>query len=140
MTNIAAPGPNRDDYALLLARVFMASLFLFSGIEKVYDPGGAAAFAASGGIPFASVLMPFAIAFELAAGLALVLGWRVREAAIALTVWLGVLGPLFHQFWHAPPAIWQMMIDDFFHHFVMIGGMIYVAVFGPGRIALRPHR
>lgn len=132
--------PASDDYALLLARIFMAALFLFSGVEKAFDFHGAAAFAASGGIPYATVLMPFAIAVELLAGLALLLGWRTREAAILLAIWLGVLGPLFHQFWHAPPALWQQAIDDFFHHFVMLGGMIYVAVFGPGRIALRPHR
>jgi len=129
-----------QDYALLLARIFMASLFLWSGAEKLFDLHGAAGFAASRGVPFASALMPAAIALELLAGLALVLGWRVREAAIVLVVWMGVLGPWFHQFWNAPPQLWQMVIDDFFHHFVMIGGMIYVAVFGPGRIALRPTR
>ena len=32
------------------------------------------------------------------------------------------------------------MIDDFFHHVVMVGGMIYVAVFGAGSIALGAGR
>lgn len=118
----------------------MAALFLFSGVEKTFDFHGATVFAASGGIPFAVMLMPFAIAVELIAGLALLLGWHVRAAAIVLAIWLGILGPLFHQFWHAPPQIWQMMVDDFFHHFVMLGGMIYVAVSGPGRIALHSSR
>jgi uncharacterized membrane protein YphA (DoxX/SURF4 family) len=31
-----------------------------------------------------------------------------------------------------PAAEWQMMIDSFFHHFVMVGGFMYVAVFGDG--------
>lgn len=124
------------DIWLLVARVLMASLFLWSGIEKVFDLHGAAAFAASGGIPFASELMPLAIILELACSLALILGWKTRPAAIALALWMVVLGPMFHQFWNAPPDRWQQAIDDFFHHFVMIGGMIYIAVFGPGSLSV----
>jgi putative oxidoreductase len=77
--------------------------------------------------------MPLAALFEVATGVMLVTGWRAREAAAALAVWLIVLGPLFHQFWNAPAELWQQSVDTFFHHFVMFGGMIYVAVFGPGR-------
>jgi putative oxidoreductase len=71
--------------------------------------------------------------FEIGAGLMLVTGWRAREAAAALAAWIIVLGPLFHQFWNETPQMWQYTIDSFFHHFVMFGGMIYVAVFGPGK-------
>ena len=127
---------NLRNGALLLARLCLASLFLWSGIEKAGDPSGAAAFAAQHGVPFARAAMPLAAIFELAAGAMLVIGWRTRLAAAALGAWILVLGPWFHQFWNAPPALWQLMIDDFFHHFVMLGGMIYVTVFGPGALSL----
>ena len=127
--------PTRNDYALLLARLCMASLFLWAGIEKALDLHGAAGFAASRGVPFAVQLIPLAALLELGCGLMLVAGWGARSAAAILALWMLVLGPWFHAFWNAPPPLWQMMIDDFFHHFVMIGGMIYVMVFGPGRIA-----
>ena len=105
----------RADIALLVARLLMASLFLWSGIEKIIDLKGAAGFAASGGIPFALQLMPLAIIFELACSLALILGWQTRLAALALAVWMIILGPMFHQFWSAPPDRWQESIDGFFH-------------------------
>ena len=126
----------RRDAALLVARVCMASLFLWSGLEKAASPAGAAVFAASHGVPFAGALTPLAAVFELAAGLMLVTGWRAREAAAALALWILVLGPWFHPFWSASPPQWQGMIDDFFHHFVMLGGMIYLVVFGPGALAV----
>jgi putative oxidoreductase len=121
------------DAALFVARLGMASLFLFSGTQKLMNLQGAASWAASQGVPFAHQLMPLAAAFEIISGLMLVTGWRTHEAAAALAVWILILGPWFHQFWNAPPQMWQGMIDDFFHHFVMFGGMVYVAVFGPGR-------
>ena len=122
----------RQNAALFVARLGLASLFLFSGMQKLTQLPGAIAWASSIGVPFASVAMPFAGLFEVVTGSMLVTGWRAREAAVALALWIIVLGPLFHQFWNAPPQIWQGMIDDFFHHLVMFGGMIYVAVFGPG--------
>jgi putative oxidoreductase len=129
-----------ESVALLVARVFLASLFVWSGVEKALDIHGAAQFAASHGIPFALQLMPLAAALEIGCAVMLVTGWRARSAALILAVWMLVLGPWFHPFWNAPPEQWQVMIDDFFHHIVMIGGMIYVAVCGPGGIALPLNR
>ena len=121
-----------QDAALFVARLCLASLFLWSGSQKFMNLQGAGQWAASQGVPFAVQLMPLAALFEVVAGLMLVTGWRAREAAAALATWIIVLGPLFHQFWNAPPQMWQVVVDDFFHHFVMFGGMVYVAVFGPG--------
>ena len=121
-----------QDAALFVARVCLASLFLFSGGEKLTSMSGAIEWAASNGVPFAHLSMPLAALFEVATGLMLVAGWRARETAAALAVWIIVLGPLFHQFWNASPQLWQESVDNFFHHLVMLGGMVYVVVFGPG--------
>jgi putative oxidoreductase len=128
--------PVRQEAALLVARIGLASLFLFSGCQKLTHLQGAAHWAASQGVPFASLLMPLAGLFEVASALMLIAGWHARQAAAALAAWIIVLGPLFHRFWDAPPQLWQIEIDDLFHHFVMFGGMIYVAVFGPGSWSL----
>ncbi|MDB6012218.1 MAG: DoxX family protein [Gammaproteobacteria bacterium] len=124
--------PAKQAAALLVARVGLASLFLFSGCQKLMHLQGAAQWAASQGVPFASLLMPLAGLFEVASAVMLITGWHARRAAAALAAWIIVLGPLFHRFWEAPPQLWQIEIDDLFHHFVMFGGMIYVAVIGPG--------
>ncbi|MDB5675699.1 MAG: DoxX family protein [Sphingomonas bacterium] len=118
--------------ALLVARLCLASLFLFSGGEKLTSMSGAIQWAASSGVPVAQLAMPLAALFEVTAGLLLATGWRAREAASALALWIIILGPLFHQFWKVPPQLWQESIDSFFHHLVMFGGMVYVAIFGPG--------
>ena len=126
----------RQDLVLLLARVFMSSLFVFSGLEKLTDYDGVIAFAAFHHVPAARWLMPLAIAFELGAAGAILTGWQTRAAASALTLWILVLGVWFHPFWAVPPAMWQVSIDDFFHHFVMAGGFVLLAVIGPGRLSV----
>jgi len=124
--------PAKQEAALLVARIGLASLFLFSGCQKLVHLQGAAQWGASQGVPLAWLLMPLAGLFEVASAVMLVTGWHARQAAAALAAWIIVLGPLFHRFWDAPPQLWQVVIDDLFHHFVMFGGMIYVAVFGVG--------
>jgi putative oxidoreductase len=133
MTRFPNPGLYAgQDAALFVARLCLASLFLFSGGEKLTSMPGAVQWASSVGVPFAHVWMPLAAMFEVSAGLMLATGWRAREAAAALAVWIIILGPLFHQFWNVPPQLWQESVDNFFHHLVMFGGMVYVAAFGPG--------
>jgi putative oxidoreductase len=130
----------RQNLALLVARLGMASLFLFSGSEKLIDAAGAAEFAASFGVPLAAYTVPIAAIFEIGCALTIASGWHARSAAVALALWMTVLNPWFHPFWKVPPQVWQLIIDSFFHHFVMIGGMIYLAVFGPGRLVIAKSR
>ena len=100
---------DRQHAALLVARLGLASLFLFSGSEKLMYPTGAAKFAASYGVPFATFTVPIAAVFEIACALMIASGWHARSAAIALALWMAVLNPWFHQFWNVPPQIWQLI-------------------------------
>jgi putative oxidoreductase len=136
MTTTQASLPLGKDGALLAGRLLMASLFLFSGLQKAFDLKGAAAFASQYDVPFALQLMPLVIILEVGAALCFITGRFTRPAAIALAIWMTWTGPWFHRFWNVEPQMWQMMIDNFFHHLVMIGGMIYLAACGPGRLVL----
>jgi putative oxidoreductase len=137
----SADGADRtQDAVLFAARLGLASLFLFSGTQKLTNLHGAGEWAALQGVPFPQLAMLLAALFEVGAGLMLATGWRARTAASALAAYIIVLAPLFHQFWNAPPQLWQASIDNFFHHLVMFGGMTYLAVFGPGGWRLTFHK
>jgi uncharacterized membrane protein YphA (DoxX/SURF4 family) len=124
---------SHQDKLLLGARIAMASLATFGGLQKIMMYSGAVGFATMHSIPFAFFLMPFAILLELGCATMLLTKRYCRLGATILAVWTFVLGVWFHRFWAVPAAEWQMMIDSFFHHFVMVGGFMYVAVFGDGR-------
>ena len=130
-----------DDTWLLIARMMLMLLFVVSGAQKIGDPADLARMAiAPKGIPFPLLAAWLAIVFEIGGSAMIVLGYRTRWAAIAFTVYILVLGPWFHQFWHYSFAkdgmIAQMMKDDFFHHTTMAAGFILLAVAGPGRFSL----
>jgi putative oxidoreductase len=126
------------DRILLLARVLMASLFVFSGTEGIFRYWDAVAFATSFGVPWAGALFWIVILFELSAGAMLITGCYARVAAGGLFAWVMWTGPWFHRFWqwHVGQPMWQDMVDGFFHHYVMAGGFLYIVALGPGRLVL----
>jgi transmembrane protein len=122
-----------------IARLLIVSLYVFSALEKVSDFEGAVGFAAGvGHIPAARILMPFAIILELGCSALILTNRYCRIGAAVLCVWTLSLGPWFHRFWDVQdPGQWQNMIDSFFHHLTMAGGLLYLAIVGAQSPVLR---
>lgn len=120
--------PRTKTIGLFVARLLMASHYLFSGLESVFKYNDAVAFAASYQIPFARLAVAPATAIDLICGLMLLSPRWCRTGAAILAPWTFFLGIWFHRFWAVSPAEWQMMVDNFFHHFVMTGGLLYLAL------------
>ncbi|SLN29337.1 Inner membrane protein YqjF [Roseivivax jejudonensis] len=121
------------DLAVLVGRVLIAALFLAGAIQKALDPAPTAALLAGRGLP--EILLWPALAFNLAAGLALVAGVRVPAVATLLAAYCAVTS-VFH---FVPDDPWQMSI--LVKNWAIAGGCLCLAAHGPGRFAVsRLHR
>jgi putative oxidoreductase len=80
--------------AAFVGRLFLAVLFIHSGIGKLIAPEGAAAMLAGAGLS-PSLAQPTGI-FELVAGLALVFGFMTRLFAILLAAFVLLTTLMFH--------------------------------------------
>lgn len=120
------------DLALLCARLLIAALFLGGAAQKSGSPADAQALLAMNGLPVALIWPAFA--FNLAAGLLLTLGLRVRPVAVLLAAYCGTTS-LFHLI---PEDSWQMSI--FVKNWSIAGGCLALAVAGSGRFALHPDK
>jgi putative oxidoreductase len=127
---------NHQPTLLLLARIFIAALFLVAGARKLLAYAGTAGYFAKLGFPAPEVLAAVAIAIELGAGLMLLTGWRTRWAAWLLVVFVVVATAMAHRFWQVEPAQYANQLNHFLKNIAIIGGLIFVATFGPGRMAL----
>ena len=92
----------------LVGRVLLALMFVKSGFGKLGNIDGTAAYIASGGLPMPAVLALLVGLLELSGGLALIVGFKARWAALALGVFTLLASVLFHKFW-AVPAEQQMV-------------------------------
>jgi len=120
----------------LLARILLALIFVLAGISKLADPSHTVGQMASHGIPLPNVLVFGAIAVELIGGLVLMAGWHGRLAALVLGAYTLTLALIFHPYWAASGAEAGTQHALFFGHLSMIGGMLYVAVYGSGPLSV----
>jgi len=80
--------------ATVVGRTLIASLFLFGGVAKIITPQIYLDHMTEVGVP--TFLFPGVIALELSAGLALLAGFRIREAAGALGFFCILTATIFH--------------------------------------------
>lgn len=119
-----------SDLAVLVGRVLIAALFLGGAVQKSLAPDAAMGLLADRGWPV-WLIWP-ALVFNALAGLALIVGVKVRVVAVLLAGYCAVTS-LFH---FLPEDPWQMTI--FVKNWAIAGGCLVLAAHGAGRYALRP--
>lgn len=85
-----------DHVIALIGRFLIAAIFLFSGWGKLTAPAATIGMIGSAGLPFPQVGLGVAVVVEIGGALALILGWRLREAAAALALFTLAAGLAFH--------------------------------------------
>ncbi|HZP94570.1 MAG TPA: DoxX family protein [Burkholderiales bacterium] len=128
MTTIKKFGP-------LVARILLAVIFIISGLGKIMGFQGTAGYIQSAGLPAPQLLTVIAIIVELGGGILLVIGWKARWAAAALFVFTFLAGLFFHAFWAAPADQAMMQQIQFMKNLAIMGGMLYVVVYGSGPLS-----
>ena len=118
--------------ATLVGRILMAAIFVSSGIQKIGGFAGTAGYIASKGLPLPEVGAVIAIVVEVGAGIALILGFKARWAALALAVFTLAATFLFHNFWTYPADQQFMQMLMFWKNLAITGGMLVVYAFGAG--------
>jgi len=120
---------------VVAGRVLLALIFITSGFSKLAGIQGTAGYIGSVGLPAPALLAVGAGLLELAAGIALVIGFKARWAALALGVFTLLASVLFHAYWSAPADqqfIQQLM---FMKNLAIAGGMFIVAAVGAGPLS-----
>ena len=127
-------------YFPVVGRFLLALIFVLSGWGKIAGFEGSVAYMASKGMPFPQFLLPGAILIELGGGLALMLGWKARWAALAIFLFCIPTTLIFHNYWAVPPEQAQNQMIHFLKNLAVMGGLLYVVAFGPGPFSVGGSR
>ncbi|MDM0086135.1 MULTISPECIES: DoxX family protein [unclassified Variovorax] len=125
-----------QDVAALVGRILLAALFVPAGFGKLMGFAGTVGYIASVGLPVPQVAAVVAILVELGLGLALLVGFKTRWAAIGIALFTLVATFAFHNYWAMPADkafVNQLM---FFKNIAVVGGLLVVWAFGPGRLSI----
>ncbi len=124
LKNDALLGP-----ALLVARVFMATVFLTFGIGKIIHNTRMQEYMEAHGVT--SSLLPLAIVVQLVCGTLIVLGYQTRFAALMLSGFCIIATSLFHTQFNVTGEL-----SHFTKDFAIAGGFLFMIAYGPGPLSL----
>ena len=123
-----------------LGRLLMASLFLPAGIAKLTGFAATVGYIASVGMPMPAVSAVIALIVEVAGGIALVIGFGTRTAALVLAVFTLVASFFFHAYWAAPAEQHMIVSLLFYKNIAVVGGLLFLVAFGAGGWSLDAQR
>ena len=125
---------------VVLARLLLALIFVMAGFSKFGDLGGTAGYIASKGLPLPQVLAFMTAALELIGGIALVIGFQARWAALAMALFTLLATVLFHNFWAmlADQQFVQQLM--FMKNLSIVGGLLMVFSLSAGPASVDARR
>ena len=121
---------------LAIGRVLIAALFLVAGIRKLLAYAGTVGYFTKLGFPAPEAAAVLAIAIEIGGGLLFLVGWRTRWVAWLLAAFVAIAAFMAHRFWEFDAAQQANQMNHFLKNFAIIGGLFFVAAFGPGRLSV----
>ena len=125
----------RDASMTALGRVFLATLFLLSGLSKLGSAAATTAYIASAGLPLPGVAYILTVVVEIGGGLLLLVGYQARVAAAVLAVFTLAAAVFFHSNFAD-----QNQMVHFLKNFAIAGGLLQVAAWGAGQWSLDARR
>ncbi|CAB3803056.1 hypothetical protein LMG28614_05731 [Paraburkholderia ultramafica] len=125
-----------EKYATLAARILIGGMFLASALGMMGAFGSVADLMRQKGIPFTTPLLIATIALWLVGAAGIISGYKLREASIALFIAVIAVTVTIHAPWTAAPAAFQDELNHFLDNLAILGGLLYLATFGPGRLSI----
>jgi putative oxidoreductase len=123
----------------LVGRLLFVLVFLMSGPMHFTSP--IIAYAASQGVPLASIAVPFTGLLALAGGLSILLGYRAKIGAWLIVLFLAGVTPMMHKFWVvADPLAHQIQFAMFLKNASMMGAALLITQIGAGPWSLDARR
>ena len=122
---------------VFLGRLLIALIFLMSGFTHFSKQ--TIGFAASQGVPLASIVVPAAGLLAFFGGLSILLGYRAKLGAWLIVIFLIGVTPM-HKFWGiADPMMQQTQMVMFMKNLTMLGGALLITQLGSGPWSLDSH-
>ena len=124
---------------VVLGRFLFALIFVMAGANHFNKQ--TIGYAASQGVPLASILVPLSGVLAILGGLSILLGYRAKLGAWLIVLFLIPVTLLMHKFWGVTdPMMAQIQMVMFMKNMSMLGGALLISQFGAGPFSLDARR
>ena len=123
-------------YLVLLGRIFFSAIFIIASFGHFTSK--TIAFAASRGVLFPSILVPFSGILALLGGLSILIGYKARWGALLLVLFLVPVTLTLHQFWGlSDPGAASIQKAMFMKNLALLGASLLIIYFGSGPLSIK---
>lgn len=130
-----------DSGIILIARLALSVLFLWSGVMKLLGYGAFVGYMQAKGVPFVQIAAAVATAVEVIGGILLVVGFLIRPLGLLMAVYTIATAILGHDFWNVTNAALQHdMVIHFWKNVGIAGGFLLLVVTGAGGASIDAAR
>jgi putative oxidoreductase len=124
-----------DGYGLLVARSLLSLVFAASAYDKFRAPPEELAMLNRLHLPFPRLIEGGIGTFEVLGAMSLISGIYARTMSLLLGLFLCLVTVAVVRFWSEQDPKRSADRNVFFSNFSIIGGCLYIAITGPGRLA-----
>ncbi len=120
---------------MLIGRVAISLIFFAAAYNKITHWDPTMREMAAKGIGQTSIFLFLTCIIEFFGGISLVIGFMTRWGAAILALFLIPVTLLYHNFWSLGGGEAHIQMIHFLKNLAIIGGLLFVAVSGPGKLA-----
>jgi Predicted membrane protein len=124
------------DVIILIARILLMILFVVSGWAKLTGFEGTVSYMTSLGAPAPMLAAAVAVVMEFFVAIVLILGFYTRPLAFLFALFVLGTALIGHPFWNMVDPERSANMTQFLKNLSIIGGLLLLAVSGPGRFSL----
>jgi putative oxidoreductase len=129
----------RQVAVVALGRLLFAVIFVMAGANHFNKQ--TIGYAASQGVPLASIAVPLSGVLAIVGGLSILLGYRATLGAWLIVLFLIPVTLMMHKFWTvSDPMMAQIQMVMFMKNVSMLGGALLISHFGAGPFSLDARR
>lgn len=117
-------------YLGVAGRVLLCLIFLFSGVNKMFNFDATAARMADAGMPIAPLFLVGAIGLELVGSLLVITGLQIQLGALMLLAFLLPATFIFHPFWQFEGQQQAIERIQFMKNLAIMGALLMLVAHG----------
>lgn len=121
-----------SDMLTCVGRIIFSLVFIVAGLQKLLLFTATVTYMNDMGFIFATPFTIAAIVIELGGGILILLGWYTRLACVFIFLFVLAVSFLVHHFWTLSGQAMEINLQSFLKNVAIMGGALYIFVFGPG--------
>jgi len=127
------------NYIILIGRIFYSLIFVMASFSHFSQ--NTISYAATQGVPLASLAVPFSGVMALLGGLSIAFGFKARWGACLLVLFLIPVTIMMHNFWAVSDSgMAQIQQAMFMKNLALLGAALFISQMGSGPLSLDNRR